>query len=293
MAGVKIGLRDLFYAKIIEDSRDAISYETPVRIAKAISATITPTVNSETLYADDGPSETATSIGGIEVTLGVDNLSLAVQADLLGKQIASGVLLDSSEDTAPYVAVGFRSVKTNGSYRYVWLLKGQFSIPEDSYETKGDTPAFQTPEITGNFVVRDFDSHWRFTGDDDQAGFALADAWFDEVPNLSGDTTPPTLTALPANNATAVAVSTPMKWTFNKALAESSVIPANFMLQKADGSGAVSGSLSLDATKKIVTFTPAANLTAATLYLAMAGVGVRDQTGNALAAPTITKFTTA
>lgn len=292
MAGVRIGLKDLFYAKLLEDTTGAISYDTPTRLSKALTATITPTVNSATLFADDGPDETATSIGGIAAQFGIKDFTLDVQADVLGKQIANGVLIDSTSDVAPYVAVGFRSLKSDGSYRYVWLLKGKFSIPEDSYATKGDTPTFQTPTITANFVTRDYDGHWRLTGDDDQADFD-GDTWFDAVPNVSGDTTPPTLTTLPANNATAVVVSAPMRWTFSKALAESSVVPANFIVQKADGSGAVAGSLSLDGTKKIVTFSPAANLTAATAYLALAGVGVKDQAGNALAAPSITKFTTA
>lgn len=293
MAGVRIGLKDLFYAKVIEDSASGTTYETPKRIAKAISGTVTPTVNTETLFADDGPSETASSIGGIEVTLGVDVLSLEVQADLLGKQLINGVLIDSTDDISPDVAIGFRSLKSNNKYRYVWLLKGKFSLPEESYETKGDTPSFQTPEISGNFVVRDSDGRWRYTGDEDSAGFVGASTWFNAVPMISTDSTPPTATVVPANNATAVAVTATQKWTFNKALLESTVTAANFIVQKADGSGVVAGTLSLDATKKVVTFTPTANLAAATLYLAMAGVGVRDQSGNALVAPIITKFTTA
>ncbi|MEK4141147.1 major tail protein [Paenibacillus sp. FSL M7-0547] len=292
MAGVRIGFKDLYYAKVIEDSKTGVTYGTPARIAKAISGTVTPTVNTETLFADDGPSESASSIGGIEVTLGVDDLSLPTQADLLGKTLVNGVLIDSADDIAPDVAIGFRSLKSNGKYRFVWLLKGKFSLPEESYETKGDTPTFQTPEISGNFVIRDYDGRWRLTGDEDVAGFTAAETWFDAVPTISADSTPPTATVVPANNATAVVVTATQKWTFNKALAENTINAANFMVQKADGSGVVAGSLTLDAAKKVVTFTPAANLAAATLYLALAGVGVRDQSGNALAAPIITKFTT-
>ncbi|MNB67230.1 hypothetical protein D3C81_309330 [compost metagenome] len=292
MAGVRIGFKDLFYAKLEEDSTGSIVYGSPVRLAKAITGTVTPTVNTETLFADDGPAETASSIGGIEVQYGIDDLSLPTQADLLGKQIVDGVLIDSNDDIAPYVAVGFRSLKSNGKYRYVWLLKGKFSIPEDSYETKGETPSFQTPTISGTFVTRDHDGHWRFTGDEDQAGFDGTN-WFTAVPNIGGDTTAPTATTVPANNATAVTVGSTIRWTFDKALAESTVNAGNFVVQKADGSGVVAGTLTLDATKKIVSFKSTGNLSAATDYLALAGIGVKDQSGNALAAPIITKFTTA
>ncbi|MNG39919.1 hypothetical protein D3C84_1282660 [compost metagenome] len=65
------------------------------------------------------------------------------------------------------------------------------------------------------------------------------------------------------------------------------------MVQKADGSGVVAGTLALSTDGKVVTFTPAANLTAATAYMLIAGVGIKDLAGNALAATSVTKFTTA
>jgi hypothetical protein len=112
-------------------------------------------------------------------------------------------------------------------------------------------------------------------------------------PKLVTDTTPPTATIAPANNATAVAVSTKPAWTFSEAIQPSAVNQANFLVQKADGSGIVAGTLSLSTDRKVVTFTPSANLTAATAYMAIAGVGIKDIAGNALAAPLVTKFTTA
>jgi len=44
---------------------------------------------------------------------------------LLGHSVTGGVLIKKSTDTAPYVALGFKSKKSNGSYRYVWLYKGK------------------------------------------------------------------------------------------------------------------------------------------------------------------------
>lgn len=112
-------------------------------------------------------------------------------------------------------------------------------------------------------------------------------------PKLSTDTTPPTVTIAPANNATAQAVTTKPVWTFNEAIQPGGVTAANFLVQKADGSGLVPGTLSLSADRKKVTFTPSANLAASTTYMTIAGVGIRDIAGNALAAPLITTFTTA
>lgn len=179
---VRIGFKDLYYALLEEDTAAAIEYAAPVKIAKAISGTVTPTVNSATLFADDGPAESAESLGGIAVEFVVDDFALEVQAALLGKQLTNGILVDSNEDSAPYVAVGFRSRKSNGKDRFVWLLKGKFSLPTDSYQTKGDTPTFQTPTIAANFVVRDHDGLWRLTGDEDATGFTAAATWFTSVP---------------------------------------------------------------------------------------------------------------
>jgi|SRR5690625_4755202 len=181
MAGVQIGLRDIHFAELIEDTKEAIEYETPERIIGAIQATITPTVNAETLFADDGPSEVASALGDIEVALNVKDLPLPVQAKLLGHRFENGVILRSADDIAPYVALGFRSQKSNGKDRFVWLYKGKFSVPEQDYTTKEDTPAFQTPTINGTFVKREHDNLWQVIGDEDEQDFLAGPTWFDSV----------------------------------------------------------------------------------------------------------------
>ena len=37
-----------------------------------------------------------------------------------------GVLDERREGEKPYLAIGWRFLKANGKYRYVWLLKGSF-----------------------------------------------------------------------------------------------------------------------------------------------------------------------
>ena len=196
MAGVQVGLRDLHYIKLKTDvgtGDDAgVEYDygtggtdKPKQIAGAINARISPTSNTATLYADDGPDEVATALGEITVELNVKDLPLDVQADLLGHTVTSGVMYRSADDVAPYVAIGFRSVKSNGKYRYVWLYKGKFNLPEQEYKTKEDTPEFQTPTITGTFVKRIYDGAWQAIVDEDDLDpdnpEIDVDDWFDEV----------------------------------------------------------------------------------------------------------------
>jgi len=184
MAGVQIGLSDLHYAILQSDTTSAATYETPVRIPGVITANINPNSSTDTLFADDGPSETAATLGQIELELSVSDLPLDVQAALLGHTLdANGILVRKANDVPPWVAVGFKSLKSNGKYRFLWLLKGKFSVPELNHETKGDSINFQAPTINANFVQRDFDQAWIRQTDEDATGYTptTGDTWFDSV----------------------------------------------------------------------------------------------------------------
>lgn len=182
--GVQIGLRDVYYALLTSDKVGSITYSAPVRITGAITANINPNASNETLFADDGPMETASTIGQIALEMAVADLSTEVQSVLLGHTIsAKGVLLRKGGDIPPWVALGFKSLKSNGKYRYIWLVKGKFSVPEMNHETKGDTIAFQTPTIQGSFVKRDADDLWQKMADEDALTYdpLIGTNWFTDV----------------------------------------------------------------------------------------------------------------
>ncbi|MEY9096284.1 major tail protein [Paenibacillus sp. RC84] len=181
MAGVQVGLNNLHFAKLTKDDDSGAVYETPKRIAGSIMAKISPKMNTETLYADDGPSETATALGEIEVEFEVKDLPLEIQAEVLGHTLSKGVLIKNADDTAPYLAIGFKSKKTNGHYRFVWLYKGRFELPEQEFKTMEDKPSFQTPKVKAKFVKREYDNIWQVMGDEDVSGFTAGDTWFSQV----------------------------------------------------------------------------------------------------------------
>lgn len=178
----RVGLDDLHYAVLQKDDATGATYDTPKPIAKAVSASIQPKTNTATLYADDGAAETASALGEIQVDIEVAELPLDVVADLLGATVGSdGVLMQYSTDTAPYVALGFRSKKSNGKYRYIWLLKGKFAPSQEDYKTQEDSPSFQTEKITGTFVRRDYDNAWIARADEDNTSFTGGATWFNQV----------------------------------------------------------------------------------------------------------------
>jgi phi13 family phage major tail protein len=176
-----IGLRDVYYALLTEDPvNGAATYEEPVRIAGAISANINPNTSSATLFADDGPFDAATTLGEISLELNMADLDMQTQSILLGHTYEGGILKKKGSDVPPWVAIGFRTLKSNGKYRYYWLNKGKFAVPQDDLATKADSVEFKTPTITGSFVKRDSDDEWERVGDEDDEAFTteIKDKWF-------------------------------------------------------------------------------------------------------------------
>lgn len=178
-----IGLRDIYFFPIEEDTEDETTYKEGIRIGKAMQANVQPTFNSAELRADDGVAETADARGVTTVTVETDDLSKKAQSVMFGKEINDdGVLVDSEDDKPPYGSLAFRSEKANGAYRYVVLYKGKFTLPEQNYETKQETPAFQTPTSTGRFIRRNSDRRYgtEVDEDDDDIDEEIIDNWFEE-----------------------------------------------------------------------------------------------------------------
>ena len=290
---VTIGL-DFFHYAIMDDE-DNETYGEIYHIPQLMTANVSPIVNSANLPSDDKISETADSIMGANVTVGLANIPTADQARILGSTIdANGVLGRRGTDQAPYVAIAFRRRMANGKYRYVWYYKGRFRPFEDNAETKGETINFQTPAITATFLLRDKDDLWQNIVNEGDEGFTdeVKNAWFDAVYEAVADTAAPTVTVVPLHEAEAVAAGDNVVWTFNESIRVNTINASNFMLLDSDNAP-VAGALGHDSTAKIVTFNPTAALTAAETYTAIVTTGVKDLAGNALAAPSITTFTVA
>ena len=187
MAGVLIGLKDLWFAP--EKAGAESGYDAPFKIAKAIEAKVTPNTSSAILNADDGAAESASSEGETEIELGIDVLANDIYAKLLGKQVVGGGVIDTTGDIAPNGALMFRSLKSNGKYRYVVYYKGSFQPPEEEYKTKGESIEYNTPTIKGTFVHSDkvLDAKGngvkRFIVDEDDTGVdqTVIAKWFTEV----------------------------------------------------------------------------------------------------------------
>lgn len=182
-----IGLDKLYYAKIT-DGTSGETYGTPTLLAKAISADLSVELNEATLFADDGQSEIVKEFKSGTITLGIDDIGASVASDLTGALIDQyGVLVSAAEDTANFVAVGFRAKKANGKYKYYWLYRVKFGIPAANLATKGDSITFSTPTIEGTISRRNKadakgNHPWKVEVDESDSSAATAIAsWYTSV----------------------------------------------------------------------------------------------------------------
>lgn len=149
-----IGLDRLYYAKITE-TNGIETYDIPKQLAKAIKADLSVELAEAVLYADDGAAEVVKEFKSGKLSLGIDDIGATAAEDLTGAKLDdNNVLISSSEDGGSPVAVGFRAKKANGKYRYFWLYRVKFGIPETNLQTKGDSITFQTPTIEGTVMRR-------------------------------------------------------------------------------------------------------------------------------------------
>lgn len=185
-----VGLKDLYYAPITEDASGNETYGTPVKIAPAITAALNFEWDEFELHADDKIEDDLRQFKRGTISLGVSAITSATAAYLTGATVDSnGCLVDAVEDEAPYVAIGFRSLTTKGTYEYVWLYRVKFAVPNRSYNTKGDSISAVTPTIEGKIYKRNKpDSRgktvWRNTvteGESSNSATVIS-TWFTAVP---------------------------------------------------------------------------------------------------------------
>lgn len=189
---VRIGLSDLHVFPLTADDRNNLTYQAGFKLAPAVNASISPNTSDDAFYADDIALVSNQTISTITVELETADIKDEIISRLLGLEIdENGVVHDNVNKIAPKFALAFRSLKSNGKYKYVVLYKGAFGIGEDSYATKEDAPAFQTTAITGTFYPTTFTGDWRASVNEDSENVTeeVVAGWFNEVYGATSTTT--------------------------------------------------------------------------------------------------------
>jgi phi13 family phage major tail protein len=293
-----VGLRDLYIALVSQDDASAYAAGSPQAFAPAVNASHRLTSSTQIQYADDGVFDQLSAEGETKIELEVTNIPLDMLALVLGKTYDgdTGRFFDH-EGEAPDVALSFRSVKSNGAYKYFQYLKGRFSTPDEDQATKADKVDPKTLKITFTAVKTTYEFEVstgvekgvkRVIGDEDISGFDGAD-WFDavQVP-VMGSPSALTCTPSPADAATGVTVSTNIVLTFSNPLAGNA---ENGIVLTTVAGVIKACSRTLNAARTVVTLDPTTNMAGATQYLVIVP-GVTDIYGQSLA-DAVYDFTTA
>lgn len=182
MGGTLIGLKDVHFAEVISDTAETLSYGIPIPVAKALIARINPNSNSETLFVNDKPYDTTNTLSEIEIELNLADISAEIQAIWLGHTLLNGKLIRKSSDVPIWVALGFKALKSNGHFRYIWFTKGKFMVPEKKFQTRSNNVEFNSLTIQGKFVTRVHDQQWKKSIDTDHPSYTtiIGENWFKE-----------------------------------------------------------------------------------------------------------------
>ena len=298
---VTIGLDNLWFAQVTQDDADGYVTDTPQSLAPVAEMTGSVNTAETFMYFDNLALEHLQAEGESVRELDLQGMAPELMALLSGDNFnsADGSYTDRADPTlAPNWALGYRSKKSNGSYRYFWYLKGKFSKPSKEEKTQSDAAEGKTTKLTYTAVKTKYqftqangvtDGAKRFFKDEDTTN-ADVTGWFTAVqtPASSAASAIALSSSVPADAATGVAVDADITLTFNNPIKSGAIFGVTLL---DDTPALVPLTASLSANRLVVTLDPTSSLAAATVHqIVISGVtDIYDQ----VLAQTIVDFTTA
>lgn len=182
------GCKDIYIAKVTQNTATGYATETPVKFARAIKIKIDEKWSSEKIYSDDATEEVIRAYEGTDIELEVNQLAPTDREIAFGQMYENGFLVKSADDNAPEVAVGWRERKVNGKYDFKWLYCGKFADGiSDEANTKEGKLSPTTKNIKGTFYERSLDNRYEISVDESNLVDENTDAkaaienWFSKV----------------------------------------------------------------------------------------------------------------
>lgn len=154
------GVDDLFIAEVMKDDADGYTTGEPELLSDFSEISKTVESGRTTKYYNNKPKLTIKSEGADTITVAIPVLALNKLAMVTGKYYdeATGVYIDCERSNKQY-ALGYRMKMTDGSWRYVWRLKGDFvNIPDEgsATENEGSDSLGQSLEYVGVYTNHKF-----------------------------------------------------------------------------------------------------------------------------------------
>jgi phi13 family phage major tail protein len=166
-------------APLTTDTEEGHTYGTLQLLAGAVEASVTPdNTDPDVMFADDVEFDVLYTDPEVAFKLKMADIPLIIQQMIFSHVIDdNGVLIRTAQDKPPYFAIGFKSEKSNGKYRFVWLYKVRAKPLTESFATKeGKTINRQNPEVEFTAIKRTHDGRYQAVADEDEGGFTAAKA---------------------------------------------------------------------------------------------------------------------
>jgi len=283
---VVLGINDAKISPIAVDTSAALTYEAGVDVPGITNLKLTPTFIEKQLKGDESVLDTYAKLEQIDWSIEHGVISLDALAIMIGGEVTSGGATPNQtqtfsltkDDLPKYFKLEAKTDYTDVGDAHFTLFKCKCTSFD--YTLQGEE--YATISASGKAIPTTKDGK-------------VKDIVFNETAqDIVTGTAPGALTVVvsPADEASAVATDANFTWTFSNEIRASDVSAANFMVTGADGA-AVAGALSIDSTKKVVTFKPTAALGEASTYIAIATIGAHDIYGQTLPANSVTNFATA
>lgn len=188
------GCDSLCIAEVTADNNSvgggAYTTGTVVDLCEVAQIAKTTEQTSETHFYDNMAALTIRAVGADTVQLIVPAVVLSTLAKITGAEIDNdtGVYIDrGSNNVQKYYALGYRLKLTDGTYRYVWKLKGTFSnVPDETSSTESNNidTNNQTVQYTGIDTIHKFTNGGkpaRSVYADERDDQAVLGSWFNSV----------------------------------------------------------------------------------------------------------------
>ena len=152
------GVDNLYFAEVLQDDEDGYLCETPVRLSPVAEVGKTTESSSEAHYYDNKAMIVINSEGADELTITIAPPALEILAKLTGRTFdpQTGMLIDNVRENK-YFAIMYRTKGTDGAYRYVSRLKGQFNIPDETNATENDGTDTNNTQITFTGIYTEYE----------------------------------------------------------------------------------------------------------------------------------------
>ena len=151
------GVDKFYFAEVTQDDATGYATGTPVHIPVQEIGKSTDSA-SEAHYYDNKAMIVVNSESADTIVLTIAPPALDKLAQLIGKSFdeTTGMMVDSPRQNK-YFAITYRTKGTDGGYRYVTRLKGQFNIPEETYQTEDDGTDTNNTQITFTGIYTEYE----------------------------------------------------------------------------------------------------------------------------------------